>query len=79
MGGNVWIVARKDNMLFMLHGTHVHALHDDGLQGARWAMVWGGGPRGWPWGDIQRPLNMEHVFARSTMWIAAATKQRRTA
>jgi uncharacterized protein YecT (DUF1311 family) len=32
MGANVWIAARKDNVLYMLHGTHVHALHDDGLQ-----------------------------------------------
>jgi hypothetical protein len=46
MGGVVWIAARKENTLYLVHGAHVHRLHDDGLQGATWCYRYTG-----PWHD----------------------------
>jgi hypothetical protein len=62
LGGVVLIAAKKDDTLYLMHGAHVHRLHDDGLQGARWAQSWSGGPRSWPWGYIARCLNSEAVW-----------------
>jgi hypothetical protein len=56
MGGVVFIAARKDYGLFLLHGRHVERLRDDGLQGAPWARCFTGGPANWDWRAIEMEL-----------------------
>jgi hypothetical protein len=56
LGGTAWIAAGKEDTLFMVHGSYVHDLHNDGLRGARWAWSYVGGPRRWPRPQIELML-----------------------
>jgi hypothetical protein len=56
LGGVAWIAARKASVLYLVYGSLVHRLHDDGLQGAAWAHKYDGGPAGWAWHEIERRL-----------------------
>ena len=58
LGGNVFIAARRNDDLFMVHGDHVERLRDDGLQGAPWAVQFTGGPARWDWSRIERALTI---------------------
>lgn len=54
-GGRVFVaVRRKGDQLIIVHGAHVEAVADRGLNGAPWAGAWEGGPDRWDWAEVEK-------------------------
>lgn len=69
-GGNAWIAVRRipsakkyngADELWLIHGSHVFALDEGGLQNVH-AISWNGGPSNWNWDQIAKILTLEQSF-----------------
>jgi len=68
MGGRAFVAVRKHHgggprlgdsvdILYLFHGREVDAIISGGIMGARPLGAWGGGARGWNWGQIGEILS----------------------